>query len=485
MMLGHVAAGKIGSTPFWNRAPPGVRPWRGAFPKRRWELAKRGMANGPGTALSTRTAYRPVWRYASASPWSFVMNLLDAREMIIGAQSRIMSIMLHGCASIRDPDRWRSAIFIHPETWHALIQCGLQEESDAAPWFQVIWSAWSHKRHSSGDFVEYPHSAWKTLIGIWINRRATIVDGSTLSATNAVIRMAWFLNQRQTFEGNDMSTIIDLLLTDHTYFKDVLGKLISSRSNADPDKIFRELSTHLTAHSHFEESSVYPLLTLHAATKEIAFEAFEEHQQIKVLLESLGRLGHGNSAFKAKLNVLNEDVVHHIIEEETKLFPQLLKFVPKSTLNILGITYQEILDSARFEIMNDRVNTLMRWPQISSRRSALQGKIDDDYANGCDTDENMSRSSSIPYRPIDELIINVFIVASGNHGRHGSAVRSATNALPGTWMMPESPDCDRSLVLHPSMPIERPTRWHCSLADPRMQLPNPGRNHLIWLKPHW
>jgi hypothetical protein len=157
-----------------------------------------------------------------------------------------------------------------------------------------------------------------------------------------------------------MSTIINLLLTDHIYFKDVLEKLNSSRSHADPDKIFRELSTHLTAHSHFEESSVYPLLTLHVMTKEIAFEAFEEHQQIKVLLESLGRLDYGNSAFKAKINMLNEDVVHHIIEEETKLIPQLIKFVPKETLNILGITYQEILDSARYEITNDRVYNLMR-----------------------------------------------------------------------------------------------------------------------------
>jgi hypothetical protein len=69
----------------------------------------------------------------------------------------------------------------------------------------------------------------------------------------------------------------------------------------------------------------------------------------------------------------------------------------------------------------------------------------------------MSQSSAIPYRPIDELIINENIAASGNHGRNESAVRSASKTLTGTWMLPEFTDCDHSLVLQPSMPIKRPT----------------------------
>jgi hypothetical protein len=151
-----------------------------------------------------------------------------------------------------------------------------------------------------------------------------------------------------------MSSIIGLLIQDHTYFKAALGKLNGPRMISNPDKIFKELSMRLTAHSHFEESSVYPLLTLNAITRIIAFEAFEEHKQIMVLLKALGQLDSMDSSFKAKINMLNEDVAHHIIEEEIRLLPQLKKNVPMATLNLLGITYQEILDTARYEVVYER-----------------------------------------------------------------------------------------------------------------------------------
>lgn len=158
-----------------------------------------------------------------------------------------------------------------------------------------------------------------------------------------------------------MSTIIDLLVSDHRYFKATLGKLNVPKTIEHADKIFRELSSRMIAHSHFEESSVYPLLTLNVITREVAFEAFEEHRQIMVLLKDLGQMESLNGSRKAKINMLNEDVAHHVIEEEIRLFPQLNKYVSMDTLNLLGITYQEILDTARYEPIYGSREVKMPW----------------------------------------------------------------------------------------------------------------------------
>jgi hemerythrin superfamily protein len=76
----------------------------------------------------------------------------------------------------------------------------------------------------------------------------------------------------------------------------------------------------LTIHSEAEEKFVYPRLQGLSETKDLAYEAIEEHKVVKTLLTELVSEPKGTAEWTAKLAVLKENVEHHIEEEEGPLF---------------------------------------------------------------------------------------------------------------------------------------------------------------------
>lgn len=147
-----------------------------------------------------------------------------------------------------------------------------------------------------------------------------------------------------------MSNIIDLLVSDHNDFKEMLKTLTGIKKLSQEPELFRQLLDRVKDHARFEETSVYPLLTINVETKEIALEAFEEHRQFLSLLQTLKELNATNDSFMAKVHVLNEDITHHIEEEEAILLPQLRASNSEATLHMLGITYQKMMDTAKSDV---------------------------------------------------------------------------------------------------------------------------------------
>ncbi|MBA3938122.1 MAG: hemerythrin domain-containing protein [Planctomycetes bacterium] len=138
-----------------------------------------------------------------------------------------------------------------------------------------------------------------------------------------------------------MPDIIALLKADHKEVKDLLTKLTADEEPSDCDALFAKLYASLQLHARFEEEEVYPLLKEDEETKDIALEAYEEHQQVKTLLEALNAMDDEDETCNAKMNVLSEDLLHHIKEEEGTLFPKLKKAVDAETLQKLGESYQQ------------------------------------------------------------------------------------------------------------------------------------------------
>ena len=149
-----------------------------------------------------------------------------------------------------------------------------------------------------------------------------------------------------------MSDIIDLLISDHNDFKEMLKKLTVITQSSQNDDLFRKLFDRVKGHARFEETSVYPLLTINSDTSEIALEAFEEHHQFLHLFQALKDLPATDNSFMAKMHVLNDDITHHILEEEMHLFPQLRASNTEANLHMIGITYQKMLDTERSEKAN-------------------------------------------------------------------------------------------------------------------------------------
>jgi hemerythrin superfamily protein len=140
---------------------------------------------------------------------------------------------------------------------------------------------------------------------------------------------------------NSAPDAIELLKEDHETVKK-LFKQFKTASNAEDDEkkagIVEEITEALEAHAAVEEEIFYPAVKKARSenTKDIVREAYEEHTQIKALLAALSEIEPDDESYDAKMKVLQEDVEHHVEEEEGEMFPDARKFIRKDGLQSLG-----------------------------------------------------------------------------------------------------------------------------------------------------
>lgn len=114
------------------------------------------------------------------------------------------------------------------------------------------------------------------------------------------------------------------LIQDHEKVKDLIEQLLQTSASATRQRreLLGTLKAELELHEQLEEQLLYPPLEHKKATRDLTLEAYEEHHVVDVLLEELDALDFNDQAWKAKLTVLQENLEHHIEEEEQGLFPK-------------------------------------------------------------------------------------------------------------------------------------------------------------------
>jgi len=100
--------------------------------------------------------------------------------------------------------------------------------------------------------------------------------------------------------------------------------------------VFLRLKTALTAHARAEEACFYEILKTKGATREDAFEGYEEHHLVDILFQEMSRLEPDDPRWSAKFAVLHESLEHHIAEEEGKLFLDAESVLSRKHLVELG-----------------------------------------------------------------------------------------------------------------------------------------------------
>lgn len=126
-----------------------------------------------------------------------------------------------------------------------------------------------------------------------------------------------------------------LLKADHENVA-ALFEQLESASGKQKLEVFNQIRTELDLHAHIEEKIFYPALEEPAETHEITLEAYEEHALVKKLLHELGRARTPNEEWEAKAKVLQENVEHHVEEEENELFPKAQEALSAEELAELG-----------------------------------------------------------------------------------------------------------------------------------------------------
>jgi|ERR1043166_3394984 hemerythrin-like domain-containing protein len=115
---------------------------------------------------------------------------------------------------------------------------------------------------------------------------------------------------------------IELLTADHEVVSDLFEEVKSSEEG-EHRRLFERINEELEVHTHIEENIFYPKMKDEGddELKDIVMEGIEEHRQVKMFLRELQDLAEDSEKFEAKLQVLMEDVEHHVEEEEGEMFP--------------------------------------------------------------------------------------------------------------------------------------------------------------------
>ena len=132
---------------------------------------------------------------------------------------------------------------------------------------------------------------------------------------------------------------IELLKQDHKKVEKIFADMDKKDARA---KLFPELDRELSVHAEIEEKIFYPATKEAEPTRDLVLESIEEHKQIKMVLADLEQADKSTDVWAAALKVLKEDVMHHVGEEEDKLFPKVRKVLSKQQLEDLGTRMEEL-----------------------------------------------------------------------------------------------------------------------------------------------
>jgi iron-sulfur cluster repair protein YtfE (RIC family) len=140
--------------------------------------------------------------------------------------------------------------------------------------------------------------------------------------------------------------IIDILKQEHEMVLPMLSELASKGISGREQK-YETLKENLMPHLIGEEQVLYPRLKEEAEMRDTILESIEEHGAVKTLLGQLDSASTSEEdSWVAKLKVIQENVDHHISEEENEIFPQMQQKMSSDELSSLGSRYEEAKRSA-------------------------------------------------------------------------------------------------------------------------------------------
>lgn len=142
--------------------------------------------------------------------------------------------------------------------------------------------------------------------------------------------------------------VIKMLKEDHKKVLMIMEKLLKSSQRAVKvrEQGFAQLVEELTIHTQFEEQIFYPALKTKAETKSLIFEAYEEHHLVDVIINEMKQLAFNDDKWFAKLTVLNENLKHHIKEEEHSVFVKAKKILPEKIMSQMAEELSDFKEKA-------------------------------------------------------------------------------------------------------------------------------------------
>ncbi len=140
---------------------------------------------------------------------------------------------------------------------------------------------------------------------------------------------------------------ITMLTDDHRAVKKLLSELetTTERGVKTREELFTRIKADLMVHEIIEEEIFYPALKEHPKAKDIVLEGYEEHHVVDTLMGELSALPYDHETWGAKAKVMQENIEHHIEEEEGEMFKHARDVFDRETLEELGRQMKERKDA--------------------------------------------------------------------------------------------------------------------------------------------
>ena len=135
--------------------------------------------------------------------------------------------------------------------------------------------------------------------------------------------------------------ILKLIEKDHKETAKGLAELEETEKNnaAARKKIWTPLEMDLLAHMKAEEEILYP--PLKEDIEDRILEAIEEHQLLRMAFSVLDKTPENDKTWLPKIEVIKDNIEHHVKEEEDEIFEAARKKLSKEKLEEMGKRFEE------------------------------------------------------------------------------------------------------------------------------------------------
>ena len=115
-----------------------------------------------------------------------------------------------------------------------------------------------------------------------------------------------------------MPDAVKLLKEDHRKVEDLFADFEKAKGDGRKQKLAEQICAELIVHAQIEEEIFYPACE-GKVEEDLLKEAYVEHDGAKVLIAEIASGGPDDEFYDAKVKVLQEQIEHHVKEEEARL----------------------------------------------------------------------------------------------------------------------------------------------------------------------
>jgi iron-sulfur cluster repair protein YtfE (RIC family) len=127
----------------------------------------------------------------------------------------------------------------------------------------------------------------------------------------------------------------ELLKREHRQVERWMMQIVSG-SEDEREELFITLQDALEKHMQMEEKHFYPQLKKIKELKDLAADALEEHEKTKNFLLEMEDLDIDDNEWVSTFKEMRQGILHHVKDEEEKIFPGCTKFMNAALLAEIG-----------------------------------------------------------------------------------------------------------------------------------------------------